>query len=250
MSIFIEKPNLPIKKVKTVLIDYRVDKDILSTLEEMKIDAIKTVCCEELYEAIKGHPDILIHHVTGENIVIAPNVYEKLALRFIKKGFALTKGATWLHRNYPSNIAYNVLRIGNLAFHNTKYTDPEILKLYEKYNIKLIHINQGYAKCSVCVVNENSAITHDRGVAKVLENNGIEVLVIEPGDILLEQLSYGFIGGSTGLISKDTIAFSGEIGHMKDYEKILEFLHLKGINIKILSKKKIMDIGSIIPISY
>lgn len=250
MSIFIEKPNLPIKKVKTVLIDYRVDSDILSSLEEMGIDTIKTVCCNELYDAIKGHPDILIHHVIGENIVIAPNVYEKLAPRFIKKGFALTKGATWLHRNYPFNIAYNVLRIGNLAFHNTKYTDSEILKLYEKYNIKLIHMNQGYAKCSVCVVNEHSAITHDKGVAKILENNGIEVLIIEPGDIVLKQLNYGFIGGSTGLLSKDTMAFSGEIYQMKDYEKILEFLDSKGVNIKILSKKKIMDIGSIIPISY
>ncbi|NLM43189.1 MAG: hypothetical protein GX201_04120 [Clostridiales bacterium] len=250
MSNFITKPNLPENRVKTVVIDYRTGLEILSSLAGMEIDVIKTVCCNELYDAIKGHPDILIHHVIGENIVIAPNVFERLAPKFSKKGFALTKGATWLHRNYPYNIAYNVLRIGNLAFHNTKYTDPEILKLYEKYNIKLIHMNQGYAKCSVCVVDEHSAITHDKGAAKVLEDNGIEVLFIEPGNINIDQLDYGFIGGSSGMLSKDIIAFSGNIERMKDYVKIMEFIALKGISIKILSDKKIMDIGSIIPISY
>ncbi|MGI5998466.1 MAG: DUF6873 family GME fold protein [Lutispora sp.] len=250
MSIFIENPNLPIDKVKTVILDYRVDGEILSKLLYMDIDIIKTERCNELYEAINGHPDILIHHIGGNSLVIAPNIYDKVAGRFFKKGFALTKGATWLQRNYPENIAYNVLRMGKFAFHNTKYTDPEIIKLYEKYEVELIHVNQGYTKCSVCIVDEHSVITHDIGVARVLEKYGIEVLIIEPGDIDIVGLDYGFIGGSSGLISRNVIAFTGSMKEMKSYNKIVEYIALKGIDIKILSNKKIMDIGSIMPISY
>ena len=250
MSIFIEKPNLPQREVKTVIVDYRTDDEILSELSHMGIETIKTERCYELYETINGHPDILIHHMGGNSLVIAPNIYDKVAERFLKKGFALTKGATWLQRNYPDNIAYNVLRLGKLAFHNTKYTDSEIIKQFEKYEVELIHVKQGYTKCSVCVVDEHSVITHDMGVTRVLERYGIEVLVIEPGDIDIAGLDYGFIGGTSGLISKNIIAFTGSIKEMKSYHKIVEYLALKGIDIKILSNKKIMDIGSIVPIIY
>ena len=250
MKEFINNPNLPDKGVKTVILDYRTDIEILLSLLKMEIDIMKTDCCRELYGAIKGHPDILMHHAGDDAIVVAPNIYDKLAPKLEKKGFALTKGAAWLHRNYPQNIAYNVLRIGKLAFHNTKYTDTEIRLLYEKLGVKLIHVNQGYTKCSVCVVDEYSVITQDIGVAKVLETNGIDVLHIEPGDIDIKELDYGFIGGASGLLSKDVIAFSGKISEMKNFDKIVEFITLKGIDIKILSNKKIMDIGSIIPVSY
>jgi len=250
MKEFINNPNLPDKGVRTVILDYRTDIEILLSLSNMGIDIIKTNCCRELYGAIKGHPDILMHHIGDNSIVIAPNIYDKVAPKLQKKGFALTKGAAWLHRNYPQNIAYNVLRIGKLAFHNTKYTDVEIKHFYEKLGIKFIHVNQGYTKCSVCVVDEYSVITQDIGIAKVMETNGIDVLHIESGDIDIVGLNYGFIGGASGLISKGVIAFSGNISEMKSFDKIVEFITLKGIDIKILSNKKIMDIGSITPVSY
>ncbi|SHJ11304.1 DUF6873 family GME fold protein [Lutispora thermophila] len=250
MSTFLENPNLPQNKVKIVVLDYRTDDEILSNLSNMGIEIIRTERCFELYEAIDGHPDILMHHVGGNSLVIAPNIYDKVAERFHKKGFALTKGATWLQRNYPQNIAYNVLRLGKLAFHNTKYTDPEIIRIYEKNDVRLVHVNQGYTKCSVCIIDENSVITHDIGVARVMEKHGIEVLVIEPGGIDIIGLNYGFIGGTSGLISKNTIVFTGSMKEMKCYNKILEYVALKGIDIKILSNKKIMDIGSIMPLSY
>lgn len=250
MKEFINDPNLPIKRVNTVILDYRADDEILLSLSNMGIDIIKTDCCAELYEAINGHPDILMHHIGNNRIVVAPNIYDKIAPKLQKKGFALTKGAAWLQRNYPQNIAYNVLRIGKLAFHNTKYTDVEIRKIYEKQGVKLIHVKQGYTKCSVCVINEFSVITHDIGIARVTENWGIDTLLIEPGDIDIIKLNYGFIGGASGLISKNIIAFSGVINNMKNFDKIVEFITLKGVDIKILSNKKIMDIGSIMPISY
>lgn len=250
MDNFINVPNIPVKTVKTVVIDYRTDMEILGTLDELGIKTVKTERCVELYDSIQGHPDILMHHI-GENfIVMAPNVFDRLAFKLIKKGFAVTKGDTCLSRNYPQNIAYNVLRIGRYAFHNLKYTDRQIRILYEKMNIKAVNINQGYSKCSVCVINEKSVITSDKGIAKELEKYDIESLLIKPGDIRLEKLNYGFIGGATGLISNSELAFTGYVNNLKDYKRIMEFLDLRGISAKILSSKKIIDIGSIIPLTY
>ena len=82
---YVLTPNIPEDRVKTVVIDYRTDMDIVLALNNMGIEAIKTERCNELYDAINGHPDILMHHVGGNSIILAPNIYGKMALKFIKK---------------------------------------------------------------------------------------------------------------------------------------------------------------------
>ncbi|OGO79050.1 MAG: hypothetical protein A2Y23_14530 [Clostridiales bacterium GWB2_37_7] len=247
---FVHTPNLPINKIKTALVDYRIGAEAEATLVDMGIEVIKTVPCEEFYEAIKGHPDIVVHHVGDNNLVVAPNVFDKLEPVLAKKGFALTKGETWLNRNYPENVAYNVLRVGSIAFHNTKYTDQTILREFEKNKINLIHVNQGYTKCSTCIVDEHSIITSDYKLAMTAMKYGVDCLLIKPGGIILSGLDYGFIGGSGGLLSKNTMAFTGNLDNIQDNYKIYDYLKGKGIEVKILSRKQIFDIGSIIPLTY
>lgn len=247
---FINNPYIPDKKIKTALVDYRIAPEAERSLIEMDIELIKTVPCNDLYDAIKGHPDIVVHYIKDNELVVAPNVFDVMQPLLEKKGFALTKGETWLCRNYPQNIAYNVLRIGSKAFHNTKYTDKTILKEFEKNEIELIHVNQGYAKCSTCIVNENTIITSDYKISKIAEEHGIESLLIEPGEILLEGMNYGFIGGASGLLSNNILSFTGSLERIKDNYKIFDFLSSKGIEVKILSTKQIFDIGSIIPLKY
>lgn len=250
MDIFLETPYIPNKAVKAVIVDYRISAKAEKTLQMMDIDVIKTVPCMDLYDSINGHPDILMHHLGKEKIVVAPNVYGKLAPILIKKGFAVTKGATWLLRNYPNNVAYNVMRIGNIAFHNTKHTDRTILEYFEKEGIVIEHVKQGYTKCSVCIVDNKSMITSDKKIAQKCEKYDIECMVISPGGIVLEGLEYGFIGGAAGLIGDKKIAFTGVLNNHKDIEKIYEFLFSKGITVKTLSEKQIIDIGSIVPLNY
>jgi hypothetical protein len=247
---FVQRPFLPENKIKAVLVDYRIGTEASEALAKEGIEIINTVPCKELYDAIQGHPDIVVHHLGGNKLIVAPNVFDMLQPVFIKKGFALTKGETWLNRNYPDNIAYNVLRIGSYAFHNTKYTDKAIKDEFEKSNIDLIHVKQGYTKCSACIVNENTIITSDMMLAKTVEKYGIESLLLKPGGIILQGLNYGFIGGSCGLLSKNTMAFTGNLDNIQDNYKIVDFLNSKGIEVKILSTKQIFDIGSIMPLTY
>ena len=246
----VNKPFLPEKDIKAVLIDYKTDAEVIEALRNLDIEIIKTVPCKELYDAINGHPDIVVFHIGDNKLVVAPNVFDKLQPVLSKKGFALTKGETWLNRNYPENIAYNVLMVGSFAFHNTKYTDKTIIEELEKRNVKLIHVNQGYTKCSCCIVDENSIITSDYMIAKAAAKVGIDSLLIQSGGIILENLNYGFIGGSSGLLSKSMMAFTGNLEKIQENYKIVDFLNSKGIEVKILSTKQIFDIGSIIPLTY
>lgn len=248
--IFLNTPYIPEQQIKMVIVDYRIDREVESTLINNGIEVIKTCECASLYESIKGHPDIHIHHISSDKIVVAPNVFSYYKDVLSKKGFAIIKGDTWLSRNYPDNIAYNVLRISNLAFHNTKHTDKKIKMAFDKEGIKLIHVNQGYTKCSVCILDKNTAITSDKKLKDELEKNNIECLYINPGGIALKGLNYGFIGGATGLLDNKIIAFTGDFSNLKDYNIIMQFLSQKGFIVKSLSKKQIIDLGSIIPLRY
>ena len=245
---FLKTPFIPDGKASLAVVDYRMSPAIEESLNKEGIECIKTVRCPELYEAVDGHPDMLMLHIGWNRIVLAPNVYEGMAPQLTKKGFAVTKGATWLVRNYPGNIAYNVLRMGNLAFHNIKYTDIEIIRALEKENATLINVNQGYTKCTVCILDSRTIITSDQKLAGTAEKYGIESFVIKPGGIGLKGLNYGFIGGASGLISKSQIAFTGSLKSLEDNCKLIEFISKKGFEIKTLDEERLADYGSVIPL--
>ena len=132
------------------------------------------------------------------------------------------------------------------AIHNFKYTDEKLKYYLKKENVEFIHVNQGYAKCSMAIIGENSVITADYPIYIKLTKLGIDVLLVQPGYIELEGHTYGFIGGATGNLSKKDIMFSGKFDKHPDKEKVLNFLKKYKKRIVWLSNKKIMDIGTII----
>lgn len=245
---FLKTAFLPDGEVSLVMVDYRISPAIEANLKKRGIACIKTVRCPDLYDAVDGHPDMLMFHLGGNRIILAPNIYEEMAPKLEKKGFAVTKGATWLVRNYPGNIAYNVLRIGNIAFHNVKNTDAEIIKALEKENVRMLNVKQGYTKCSVCILDHRTIITSDRKISEIAEKYGIESFLTRPGGIELKGLNYGFLGGASGLLSKNRIAFSGKLESLEDGCKLIEFIKKKGFEIVYLSDEKPVDYGSILPL--
>lgn len=245
---FIEKPNLPEKNVKVVLIDGRIDRGIEEGLFGLGITPVKTGLHTGLYDAVSFHPDMLFHHLGGTAIVHAPGVESRVLESLARYGFELIQGATELSPEYPKNIAYNAARVGNFVVHNLKYTDKILLEELEKRKLKFIHVNQGYAKCSIAVVDSASIITSDAGIARAVEKEGIEVLLIEPENIVLPGLDRGFIGGSSGLVSSGKLAFSGCFESLKAKDKIKEFFVKKGLESISLSNGPIIDIGSILPL--
>ena len=245
---FLKTPFIPEGNVKLAVIDYRMPAAMEARLNRLGVECIRTVRCKELYEAVDGHPDMLLQHIGDNRIILAPNIYEELAPVLSKKGFAVTKGATWLVRNYPGNIAYNILRLGNKAFHSFKYTDGILMQALKNEGTIMIDVKQGYTKCSVCILDSKTIITSDLKLSRAAEENGIDSFLIKPGGIILKGLNYGFIGGASGLLANKKIAFTGNPESLEDYKGLVEFLDKKGFESIALSNEEMEDYGSIIPL--
>ena len=111
------------------------------------------------------------------------------------------KGNPWrLRSDYPRDVIYNACSTGKFFIHNLKYTDPALLTKADELGLIKVDVPQGYARCSTCVVNANSIITYDRGIAKAARAAGLDVLEIAPGHVELPGYDTGFIGGTGGLV--------------------------------------------------
>lgn len=243
---YIFKPNLPIKKVKTVIIDFRVPEEIITVFKENGVEVIKTKKLDCLYDSVIGHPDMQIHHLGKNEFICEPTVYDYYKEKL--KNANIYKGKTFLKSVYPFDIAYNVLNIGNYVFHNFEYTDPTILEYYEKQNFKFINVTQGYTKCSVLVIDENSIITSDKQITKKAMENGFNALYIDANEIKLKGISNGLAGGIGGKIDNNTLAIYGDINKLKVSSDIYSFCDARNIKILPLGDRIPEDFGSIISI--
>lgn len=239
---FLENPNLPTRKVKAVIADYRIDKRSIDALNKFGTEVILSCEVPSLYEAVKGHPDMMIHHLGDNKFVTAAKAYEHFAKAMPEA--EIIKGASALTDKYPNDIAYNAAAVGDKLICRRDYTAEEILSSYKN----ILNVKQGYSKCSTCIVSCNAIITADSGIYKTAAKNGIDALKIREGYIRLKGMNYGFIGGATGLISNDTLAVNGNIETHPDCGLMRDFCKKYGVEIVSLNSGEITDIGSIIPI--
>ena len=246
MCEFITVPNLPNKRSTGVIIDYRTDKEAIHTLNSMGIKCILSCRVHSLYESVCGHPDMMIHHLGGNRFITAPEAYEHFKAAI--PGADIIKGSKPLKSAYPGDICYNAASVGKYLFCNAPCTATEILAEYQTLKREILSVKQGYAKCSICVVSENAIITSDAGIYKKAVENKIDALKITEGYIELQGMSYGFIGGATGLIAPDMLAVNGDLKTHPDYNNIVDFCKNYHVDIISLKNGSIYDIGSILPI--
>lgn len=242
----LNNPFIPKKFANTVIVDGRISVEMKSKLKKMNINIIPTIPCKEVSEPISYHPDITIHPINHNTLIVAPNVFDYYEDKLRGMGIKIIKGETKLGKDYPEDIAYNVGRVGKFAVHNFKYTDEKLKYYLKKENLEFIDIRQGYTKCSMAIIDNIAIITADYPMYRILSINGIDVLLVSPGYIDLKGYSHGFMGGATGNLSEDVVLFSGNFDTHPDKNKIFNFVKKYNKKIVWLSDKKIMDIGTII----
>ncbi len=247
---FVESSFIPNKKINLALVDNRITSSMKNTLLNLNINIIESINCEDTYNAISSHPDISLIKLNNNDILVAPNVFEYYDKILSPVGFNIIRGNKSISNKYPDDICYNVAILGDKIIHNFKYTDDVLLDYIKKNNMKKINVNQGYCKCSICIVDENSIITSDTGIHNEVIKHNIDCLLIRSGHIDLFELNYGFIGGCSGLIDKNTLVFFGDITKHPDFEKINNFLLSKSKEFICLSDEKLLDLGSLIPLGY
>lgn len=150
---------------------------------------------------------------------------------------------------YPQDVLCNVLSWGCWAMGNRRYADEAVLRVVEQAGLRWISVRQGYAACSTALVDAASAITADRGVAAALQAIGVEVLLLEPGGIVLPGYPYGFIGGCCGKLAPDLMAFTGRLASHPQGEQVRAFLKARGVYAVELLDNELLDVGGMIPLA-
>ena len=228
--------------MKNVIVDYRINNEEKDSLISLGFNLLICPPSNLLYEAVSGHPDMLIN-ICGNSIIVHKDMNNEFILSLALLNYTVHKSKVALQIKYPHNICLNSLNIGNLFVHSLNFTDINLLS--HTKNKKLVNVKQGYTKCSTCIVNNHAIITSDVSIAKALSLEGIDVLLIPPGDILLPGLNYGFIGGATGLIEENLLAFYGHLDHYLHGKEVLAFLKKHKVEPVFLRNGKLIDRGSI-----
>ncbi len=151
-----------------------------------------------------------------------------------------------LGQEYPDDIPFNAACTGKFFIHNLNHTNPRLLQAAKDAGMTLIHVRQGYTKCSVCIVDEQSIITYDEGIVRACAKYpSLSVLKITPGFIRLDGYDSGFIGGCSGRIGNEVI-FNGNLSAHPDFDRIRHFIENRGLKCTWFSEYPLTDIGSIV----
>jgi len=237
--------NLPIKDVDTVFVGIDYLNLLNAPFFKQNITNIITILpSNDLLRPIRSHPDMHLCQLNAHLVISNEN--EHLINKYNLNDAFVAESR--FSSQYPDDIGLNALVLNKFFIHNLKYTDKKLLSFAQKEGYKLIDVKQGYTKCSTCIVDEKSAITSDKGIYNALSNEGLDVLLIKEGYINLSGMNYGFIGGATGKIGKNKLAFTGHIDTHPDKDKILNFIKEKNITPVFLTDNQIFDVGSILSI--
>ena len=202
-----------------------------------------------LPEPIADHPDAILS-ILGRRIYCYEEYYKE-NVEFFSALKALCPSATVIplpdapKHEYPGDCAYNLLSVSRHVFFNTKGLAPSLAAACEKCGYQIHHVRQGYAACTVRTLGNRHAITADAGMARALEEAGINVLLIREGGISLPPYASGFIGGASGFF-KDTAYFFGSLPSHPCGKEIGAFIRAASFSAKSLSDEPLRDFGGIL----
>lgn len=216
-------------------------------LLRLGVKTLKTAFNQRFSTTLGSHSDLFINYLGNGKILLdfSQSVIEEELRSLGLKTELISESVT---QDYPNDCLLNSV-VENGRFIGKYDTACVRIKDYaEKHNFKIINTHQGYAKCSLLTVTKNAYITDDISIFKSLKKSGSDVLLIEKGSVRLKGFNYGFIGGCSGKISSDTIAFCGKIKKHKSFDNIKAFCNNYNINLLSLGSEELEDIGSIIPV--
>lgn len=250
MRSFVSSAKLPLK-AETVIIGEKYRDVLEKPLELRGILPVYVPDNPWVDKRLSGHCDLSVFHPGGEGLLLAPWL----------RGSSFSKGLEALGAKlsfpdisqgsrYPEDAAMNACAMGKTLIFNRQVTSEQIIKLFTNMpGSVMIDSRQGYAGCSVCVVDEKAIITGDRGIARKAAQAGLDVLLISPGHVVLPGFEYGFIGGAAFKIASRRLAFTGRLEAHPDCEKIMAFLEKRGVEADFLSDREIFDIGGAVAIT-
>lgn len=242
MSI-IEKANLPRRKVSAAVIG-KCGKVLESFISSFGIELLFAEENTKIDPAIGNHADVNVLYLGGGTVVLDGSQHS-LAERLRLRGFKTVFVSDPVCGLYPGDCRLNFALIAQRAFGKFAVADKSVQMLE---NVKKINVRQGYAKCSVCVVNENAIITDDVSIYKAARHENMHVLLCQKGSVMLSGHDYGFIGGACALTEERHLLFFGDITRHENFCQISDFLREEDCRFSFLKDYSLTDIGGIVAV--
>ena len=249
MNDFVEQANLPHKAAK-VLLGEKYSNILAKSLVNADVFPIFIPDNPYIDCRLSGHCDLSVVHGGGETLFLAPYLRgSALEHQMSELGADIRFPDITQSEEYPNDAQMNVAIVGNTLLSNEKVSSTHIVNyLTMCKGLKNTGSRQGYLRCSVCIVDEQSIITADKGVAHAATSAGLSVLQISSGYIELQDFKYGFIGGASFKLSDNILAFTGHLEFHPDKERIFSFLKDRNIEPIYLSKQPAFDVGGAAPL--
>ena len=234
--------------MKTVIVDERISDACERALLIRGFRVLKLSRDSRLGDAVCSHPDTVLFKCEDHIITTAEYcddaAYFFSDLREYCPEVKISFSADERGKEYPRDCVMNALVIGNKIFAKSDTLSDKIKEFAIERGMKICHTRQGYPACTTLALGD-FAITADRGMAKALESEGIEVTLIREGGITLVGCEYGFIGGASGVCG-DKVYFIGDIASHPDGEIICDVLRRRGFEPISLSTEPLTDCGGLI----
>ena len=217
--------------------------------EGLKKAGVKVLTVEKspfISGSLATHTDLLAVRI--DECIVLDKSQNMLYDYFTRSGRACVYSEKTAKSGYPDDVPLNCAVVGKNIICRRSAVSNTVLEKAENSGFKIIDVNQGYAKCSTCVIGENAVITDDISIHRACDLNNIDSLLVSKGSVSLEGYNYGFIGGCSGLVEERLLAFCGDISTHSDYHKIKDFLAAHEVDCISLFSGRLIDIGGIIAI--
>lgn len=227
---------------KTVFCDCRITEQIKCNLTQLGY-TVSPVEKNVIFEdSVSAHADMNVLKI-GDRVFISSKTFVRTSDNVTEiegeyKRYAPLK--------YPDDILLNCALVGNDIICKADSASKSVLDYAKKIGYRIIDIKQGYAKCNIAVVSDKAVITEDKSVADVLGKNGYDVLLLKTHSVKLDPYDYGFIGGASGKLENNMLAFTGNIELHPEYAEIDSFCKNHNVKVISLSDEPLYDYGSLV----
>ena len=214
------------------------NKKITKIFEKYGYICIPTEKSDKVSGPISCHADVL-YLKTGENEIYVSDCQKNNIHKL--KNIGIDVKTVSLSPGYNTESMLNMVITEKSVIYNPKTATD--IKIFSG-DRQIIKTNQGYTKCSTVVLPQENYITEDKGIYRLLSDNGKNCLLVEKGSVKLDGYQYGFIGGSSAFLEKENVLFFfGDISVHRDYKKISAFCEKAGIDIMQIEGEPLTDIG-------
>jgi len=222
------------------IIDNRAPKEAIEKLKET-FDVLEFMSEDITYEEVSGHPDIFIFQDKNK-LIIAPNSPQELIAFLTEQKVKFIFGNKKIGKELNNTTQYNCSVTRTKIFHKRGFTDDVVL--LNNQNKKLIELPQAYTRCSLTILNNNSFITSDKGIEKVLLKEDFNILLVNSSSINLPGYPYGFFGGTNGILN-NTLYLIGSLKYIENGEEIKSRIVKNNIKLIELYEGPLYDGGGI-----